>query len=162
MDLRLEEQLDMKRKTNASRIIWNWRQEKGEKERQAQLAKDRLHGAIQGMIGLGVGVLVFLFWHRILSYFIFAIAGLVSSFALFSTAFLYQYVKKAVTFVSYWIGTAVTWLLLLPFYYLFFTPFHFLFRLGKKDTMERALDKDAATYWRDRAEPSEETYERQF
>jgi hypothetical protein len=45
------------------------------------------------------------------------------------------------------IGRALTWLLLVPLFYLFFLPFGLLFRRGRRDRLKRYFDREATTYW---------------
>ena len=60
----------------------------------------------------------------------------------------------AITRFGKWLGHVVgvgcTWLLLVPFFYLFFTPARLFMLLGGKDPLTRRWDRAAATYWADR------------
>lgn len=62
------------------------------------------------------------------------------------------------------VGRVVTWLLLVPLFYLVFTPFGLLARRGRRDPMARRLDRTVASYWEERPaeSPGPEPYERQF
>ena len=62
-----------------------------------------------------------------------------------------------------WIGTALTWLLLAPFFYLCFVPARLLLRLRGKDPLQRRFPGREASYWTPRkpvADPAQ--YRRQF
>jgi hypothetical protein len=61
-------------------------------------------------------------------------------------------------------GFFMTRVILTVFYFLVITPFAVVRRLLGKDSLERSLDRDAATWWleRDGEPPPRERYERQF
>ncbi|MCX7007791.1 MAG: hypothetical protein NTY53_11190 [Kiritimatiellaeota bacterium] len=48
------------------------------------------------------------------------------------------------------VGVGVTWLLLVPFYYLFFTTARVFLMMSGKDPLTRRWDRAAASYWADR------------
>jgi len=47
------------------------------------------------------------------------------------------------------LATGVTWMTLLPLFFLFFVPFRFLFRRNARDSMKRFYEPNATTYWKD-------------
>jgi hypothetical protein len=66
-----------------------------------------------------------------------------------------------------WLGRAVgallTWVLLVPFYFLVFTPGALLLRLQGRDPMHRRLRDSKYTCWIRRTRPAQaDTYRRQF
>ena len=146
----------------ASEVIWNWKQRAGSNKKPNYRA-DRLHGVIQAAVGIGMGFLVRL-WHPLLSIFVFSVAGAILLAALLSPGFLYQKFKAGAAAFGRGVGFVMTWFLLLPVYYLFFTPFHWIFRTGRRDAMQRSLNPEADSYWivREAQARSAETYERQF
>lgn len=48
------------------------------------------------------------------------------------------------------VGTGMTWLLLVPFFYLFFTTARVFLTLSGKDPLTRRWDRAAKSYWVDR------------
>ena len=151
----------MKQSENASKVVWDWRAEE-EEDFSLTTKKNQTTGIIQGVVGLTIGTLFYLFLSKTLATVIFVIAGFVLLAALFSPGFLLVKIKGFIDMVSRWVGTFMTWFLLFPMYHLFFTPFRFLFRSGKKDTMTRWLDKNATTYWNVvEGVEQEQRYERQ-
>jgi cytochrome b subunit of formate dehydrogenase len=119
---------------------------------------------VQGLVGAAVGVLIFLFWHRTLAYVVFSIAGLTMLLALLSPDGAYRRLNQWVARFAVFVGTVMTWITLVPLYFLFFTPFHLLFRTGRRDAMTRRLDHEASSYWNTRpgTRPAPDSYERQF
>ena len=59
-----------------------------------------------------------------------------------------------------WVAVAMTWILLLPVYYLIFAPAHLLLRLRGRDPMERAMSRQRKTYWSKRPPVTRENYYR--
>ena len=61
-------------------------------------------------------------------------------------------------------GAVMTRVILTVFFLLVVTPFALVRRLLGKDSLERSLDPDRATWWRERdgEPPPRERYERQF
>lgn len=56
---------------------------------------------------------------------------------------IYDYWMKAAGVIS----TILTIIILSLLYYFLFTPLSLLLKCGKKDLMERTIDKNAASYW---------------
>lgn len=55
--------------------------------------------------------------------------------------------EHALQRLGYGVGTLVTWLLLVPVWWLCFVPGRLAFALAGKDPLQRALRRDASTYW---------------
>lgn len=151
-------------KQDVSAVVWNRSRDSGVTRQAAQIARNRTAGVIQGLVGAAVGALIYLFWHRVAAYVVFSIAGLVLLSALLSPGLVYVKIRIGVEKFASFVGIVVTWMALLPIFYLFFTPFHFLFRRGRRDAMARTLDKESDSYWhvREGDAPSVASYERQF
>ena len=154
----------MMARQDVSAVVWDRSKDSKAVSRAAQIASNRKTGVIQGLVGAAVGTLIFLFWHRLAAYVVFSIAGLVTLSALLSPGLVYEKIRIGVEKFAGVVGIVVTWVALLPVFYLFFTPFHFLFRRGRRDAMTRALDPECDSYWNVREDeaPSAASYERQF
>lgn len=61
------------------------------------------------------------------------------------------------------VALALTWLLLLPFFYLCFAPAHLILKLMGKDPMQRHFDRTRSSYWVDHTPPiAPQPYTRQY
>ena len=148
---------------NTPNVIWNWRSDKLAVARELERSTNRRLGVIQGVVGLGIGVLVLLFWHGTLSYFILTVSGLVLLLALVSPVGAYKALSVLINRLTHSFGMVTTWILLLPTFYLFFVPFRLLFRRGAHDKLARTTNKSIDTYWNNReTAPDTDSYERQF
>ncbi len=120
-------------------------------------------GFTRGLFGLALAILFFYFEYRFLALTIVGLAGFFLMTAMFSPGFVYKKIDPFLALFAHGTGILMTWLLLIPFFYLFFLPFRLLFRLGKRDAMSRFFDNQATSYWVHRDEVrSQADYERQF
>jgi hypothetical protein len=147
-----------------SAVVWDRAGASRAARRAARNAKNRIAGVVQALVGGTVGTLFLLFWHPLAAYVVLGISSVVLLSALLSPGGLYEIIRAGVGRFASFVGTVVAWLALLPVFYLFFTPFHFLFRRGARDAMVRSLDPGQPTYWnvRDGGPPDRDSYERQF
>ena len=76
---------------------------------------------------------------------------------------LYRGFKKFGRGLAKVVGVGLSWILLLPFFYLCFAPARLFLLLGRKDPMKRRILKDADTYWSaHRPLPGPERYHNQY
>ena len=152
----------MSKELNVSKTVWRWEQKAG--SRKNELAgKNRMKGLLHGVIGGAVGALIFTFLSKTVGYIAFTIAGTLTLIALISPTGAFVTIERAIERFSIGVGTFVGALILIPVYYLFFTPFRLFLRRGRNDSMQRWLDAEASSYWTVRAdERKPEDYERQF
>lgn len=124
----------------------------------------RTHGraAIQAAVMGGVALLLFLFVSRVMAGVVVGVGMVV-----LTTGFCFPKVFLAIhrgqkTFGS-WVGTALTWLLMVPFFYLAFVPARVVLILKRKDPLKRSFPSPGTTMWvkHDGPRPPEQ-YERQF
>jgi hypothetical protein len=91
-------------------------------------------------------VLVILFGKRILGTIALVLAATVCAGGLFVPP-LYRAFRSAGAWLGRAAGAALTWLLLAPFFYLCFGLGGWLLRLLGRDPLDRAFDREQATYW---------------
>lgn len=61
------------------------------------------------------------------------------------------------------VALALTWILLMPFFYLCFTPARLILKLMGKDPMQRRFDRNCASYWTNHKPPiTPQPYSRQY
>jgi hypothetical protein len=147
---------------HAGRIVWDWRGERRAREAAAATRSVRLRGVIAGAVGLVAGTLLFLFWSRILGIVALSIGGVTALSALVSPNGIHRQLNRAVGLMAFLVGTILTWLILVPVFYLVFFPFGLIARRGSRDPLERRRDPAAKTYWRTRTETPAERYERLY
>ncbi len=135
----------------ASATIWNWR---GGDER-AEARRARIGGALRGVIGGLVGGAMFLLGHVGIAYVAWSLSGGLALLALLSPLGAHAVVLRAMNAAGRMVGTLVGWILLTPVYFFFFVPFRVLFRRGTRDRMNRRIDPDATSYWRERADAAQ-------
>ncbi len=141
-------------------VTWNWRQPDApggptNDLRRAAVIQALITGAIAAMIYFGLGHLLV---GRI-------IAGL-SVFVLCLGIFLpaaYATVHRLGQSLGRITGTGLTYLLLVPFFYLFFLPVAIWLRLRGRDPLHRKFRDARWTYWVSRQpQPRSHNIERQF
>jgi hypothetical protein len=145
---------------SVAETVWSWR----EPEQPPDVArKNRIKGLIQGTIGALVATLIFFYISQHAAYVVYTITGLITLTALASPAGLFPRIELGFEKLGAFLGQMMSWLLLGPIYFIFFSGFHLLFRRGKKDAMTRWLDPQAESYWNERSGPPEAIrYEKQY
>ena len=148
----------------AARAIWDWRGLKGVAAKPEHRHRVRLRAGVQTLVAGGLGALFFISGSRILPLIIWSIAGLLLAVALASPDRAYLRIQNFLDRLGRAFGTILTWVLLVPLFYLFFTPFGLLMRPGSRDRLERRLESDAPTYWKKKTRTllSPDSYRRQF
>ena len=143
--------------------VWPWKADQSSLLRES-VGKVRLGAVGQGIIGGAVGTAVYFYLSPTVGMVAWVISGLLALIGLISPLGLYSKISSGMESFGRFVGMVLSWLLLVPVYYLFFTPFRLLFRRGKKDAMKRWLDPEASTYWIERSNPLPEpdSYQRQF
>jgi hypothetical protein len=134
-------------RAEAALAIWNWRDSQPHGPPPPPVSRVRVRGSVQAAIvaaiagglrwiGLDTGAWVVL-----------GAAAIVLLAALASPRGLYAVLDGMAHAIGRRIGRALTWLLLVPLFYLFFLPFGLLFRRGRRDRLKRSFDREASTYW---------------
>jgi hypothetical protein len=75
------------------------------------------------------------------------IAGAFALVGALAATFAPEGLERVLSRFTAGVGAVLTFVLLVPLYLLFFTPFGWLFRSGSRDRMTPRLDPAAATYW---------------
>ncbi len=141
-------------KAEAAAVIWRWRKERD--DRPARAARARKTALVRFIVAALAGGAFFYFGRVTVASIAWSVGSLTLLLALASPLGAYAAVDRLVARLGALIGTILTWLLLAPVFYLFFTPFGLLFRRGSRDPMRRGFEPSAATYWKRRNEPSSE------
>jgi hypothetical protein len=121
-------------------------------------------GSVQALVGAAAAGVLFALGHPNLGGVALTLAVVVGGAAWLSPAGAYTRIRRGLEWLGTGIGTMLTWILMVPLFYLFFLPFGLLFRRGHRDPMEREFPTGSASCWRSRPESAggASAYERQF
>jgi hypothetical protein len=114
------------------------------------------------MAGGAFGLALWLFGARAIASVAFALAGSILVCALASPKGLYAGLQRFFDASGRVIGRAMTWIVMVPIFYLFFLPFGKLMRRGQRDRLHRQFDPEAKTYWEPHTPVPTSSLERQY
>jgi hypothetical protein len=144
----------------ASAAIWHWRA--AEAPAAAPAPRVRLRGSLQASAGAAFGLACWWYGARGVATVAFSLAALVLVSALASPTGLYAALQRFFDASGRVIGRAMSWIVMVPIFYLFFLPFGRLFRRGRHDRLHRAFDEEAESYWEPHAPMRSSSLERQY
>ncbi len=147
------------KQTLVSQTVWPWQGDKhSSKPKKPSLATAVSTLAIAWVIA---GVFYY-FSHPIMA----AAVACISMLVFFCSQFLpdiYSIIEGLIKKLSRGIGLLLTWITLVPFFYLCFGGGRIIQKITGKDPMNRNLESSATTYWLKREEgPTVEQYRKQF
>ncbi len=147
----------MSRKT--TELIWPWRN----RQDPADAAPSRKGPWIQFAVMASVGLLFyFVLGHAIMAYVLWGISALLLCGLVFFDGVLRGF-ERTGKWLAHGIGTGVTWILLVPFFYIVFGAGRLALRIRGKDPMRRRLEPEAESYWTPHQKLNiEARYHRQF
>lgn len=118
---------------------------------------------IRVVVTWGIGIALFIWTEaRLLASIVFAIGGILLLTGLVAPR-LFRALDHAFFTLGRWVATAVTWILLVPFYFLVFTPGRIVHMCTGKDPMNRQCPTQEPTYWtRHTWKTDPESYHRLF
>lgn len=110
---------------------------------------------------IAYGIAAFMVWrgHRIGPATVVTIATVIAVCGFFIPAAFAAIERFFLRFAAV-VATTLTWLLLVPVFYLIFAPAHWMLALRGKDPMFRRCPTDQTTYWVDRPPITRENYYR--
>ncbi len=141
-------------------VVWDWRKADEEKK-PSPPSKTKYVIQLAAMAALAA--LFYFVWHKdIMAYIICGIGALLCAGLLFSPTILRGF-DRAGHWLVLGVGTGVTWLLLMPVFYIFFTIGHLMQKLTGKDPLQRKRDAALPSYWNDHDNRNlEARYQKQF
>jgi hypothetical protein len=117
---------------------------------------------LQALAGFSVGFVFYVFGLRAFAAVAGALAALVLFAVLVSPTGLYAGLQRLFEATGRVVGRGMTWLVMVPLFYLFFLPFGLLMRRGRRDRLRRFCDGGASTYWEPHSEVQARSRERQY
>lgn len=141
-------------------VVWAWKTTSTNKTAERPVLKNLL---LESLIPIFIGLLLwFAAKHHTMAIVVFCIAAFVLLSGLFAPSLHYAF-KRIFQKFAVGVGLAMTWLLLLPFFYIFFTVGRLSHIIFKKDPMNRACPTKMDTYWiKHPAMTDIESYSRQY
>ncbi len=130
----------------AALVIWEWRGP-GAQAIAAENSRLRIKGVVQGLVGGALGAALYFFLSPTVGTIVLTIASVVMLAALVSPGGLYRGIEGVFAALGRATGRGLTWLMLLPLFYLFFLPYGVLARRGRRDRLKRYFERDEASYW---------------
>ena len=141
--------------------IWRWRDSPVD-EARARTRERRRRSLVQSAIMLTVGLIFLLaFDFRVMGTIALCLAAVVFLSARFVPP-LYRGLERSVALLARAVGVCVTWLVLVPFFYLCFVPGKLLLLATRKDPLHRKFQSGEKTYWTPRKPSQPKHYDRQY
>ena len=128
---------------SAGSVVWNWRAPAAAPGAAAPVGAALRQAAVMGVVGAAL-----FFWlkHRAMGIAVWSLAGVVLASGLFLPP-VFAAVEGFGRRLGKGVGVFLTWLLLVPFYYLCFGTMRLAQKLGGRDPLCRKFPSDEPTYW---------------
>lgn len=141
-----------------SRAVWPWTEEKVVRDHKPSL----VFNLVTLAIGLGIAMLFYSFNHQLMAGIVACISTFIFLCARFAPA-IYLRIEKLFQVLGHYIGQTLTWLLLVPFFYICFGFGRLVQIVLGRDPMRRKYDTTLESYWQEREGGVDiEQYRRQF
>jgi len=143
--------------------VWNWRDSSGRSTGKTEGASLRRQAVIQVIVMGAIGFVLYR-WigHETFAKVVWGLAAVILVLGLVAPR-AYRPVHRFGLWLGKIIGALLTYVLLIPLYFLVFLPGALVLRLQGRDPMHRRARDRAYTCWIPRRRPAErETYSRQF
>ena len=130
---------------SVAQVVWKWRSPPCSPGAGVRARHRR--SLIQGLVTAGIATLLILWLgHPRLGLFLYFMSAviLICGFLLPSA---FVALEKLGQKLAHVVGTALTWLLLVPFFYLCFALARLILTLSNKDPMARRYESERVSYW---------------
>jgi hypothetical protein len=145
-----------------SAVVWPWCQSPSSPSAGAAARALRRRAVIQALITAIIGAAIyFLLKHKRVG----GLVGGVAAFILLSGLLapsVFHAVDQFMKRFGQAVGTGLTYLLLVPFFYLVFMPGHFIMKVLQKDPLKLKFPSDESTLWSTRKPLKPDHFKRQF
>lgn len=130
-----------------SQATWRWMDPPGTSG-HAPKGPNRMKVLITTPIALAIAYAIHHFFHHTTMAWVVAGIALFIAFSAAALPPVYAAIDRAFLKFGHWVGVGVTWLLLVPFFYLMFVPGHAILALFGKDPLARRRLPAGASAWR--------------
>ena len=128
-------------------VVWPWREKDAAKSAPRKTGPSAAAVLLQSGIMAAVGAGLYWGWDRhAMGTAIWGLAAVVLASGFFVPP-VFAAIERFGQRLGRWVGAALTWGLLAPFYYLCFFPMHLGLKLQGKDPLCRRFPTDEPTYW---------------
>ena len=145
---------------SVEQVVWPWRNPSA--KAKAGPAARRWRAVIQAGVVAGVAsLLLFCGRHYWFSLFLYVLGAIILLSGLFIPS-VFTLFEQFGRWLGKWVGAGITWLLLVPFFYLCFLPGRLILILRGKDPLCRRWERGRESYWVDRKPAPPQFYTRQY
>jgi len=146
-----------------AQATWPWRDPVAASLTKGHSGGHKRRAIIQAIIMVVVATLVTMVWHKIwlgLAIYSLSAVVIISGFLIPP---LFLGLERAGQWLGRMVGIGITWLMLMPFFYLCFAPARLVLKLMGKDPMHRHCEPNRSSYWVDHKPPlTTQPYTRQY
>ena len=132
--------------SNVAEAVWNWRAPKSAAAGDAPARRRK--ALVQFGVATAFAALLLLRHHRVAGLVVGGIGVAVLLCGLWVPP-AFEALDRLGRALGRWVGAALTYLLLVPFFYLVMVPGRLILAASGKDPMKRRWDRAAASYWVD-------------
>ncbi len=146
-----------------AKTVWPWEAADAAKQVPVVAASPRKRAVIEALVMVTVGLVLHIGFHKVwVPRFVWTMAGLTLIGGLFYAP-LYHGIHRGALWLGKITGIGMTWLLLVPFFFIVFPAGRVMFAMSGKDPLNRGYDKARTSYWHAR-EPVKDLkrYKNQF
>jgi len=135
--------MSMYEQNAVSKTVWRWQEESGAQEEGLSRP---VRACIQVVIMLILGGVLVWADKVIMSRIVFSITAIVFICGFFIPP-AFAAIERFGKALGHYVATGLTWMLLVPFFYLCFVPARLILLARGKDPLNRACPTDDETYW---------------
>lgn len=146
----------------AAAAIWDWRAKSQEDAAGPTPSSLRLKAVLQSAVGFAVGTLMLLFVSRTIGMIALGLASVILLAGLLSPQGLYVAIQRMFEATGRLVGQGMTWIIMVPLFYLFFAPFGLLMRRGRRDQLKCFYEPETDSYWEPHKTLTAESREHQY
>lgn len=142
-----------------SRTVWNWQAEASTAVESSGM-NPRVKVLITTPIALLIAFGIYKWTGHTIGPSIVVVIALAICFCGLFVPPAFERIERFFNRFAFWVATAVSWILLVPVFYLIFAPAHLLLTIRKRDPMKRECPSQAKSYWTTRPPITRDNYYR--